>query len=78
LLCEKLVLYEAEDVTYLLPMATILSPREQTETGALARRLGGYDVMIRLERELKSLHDQGKRGKIQRDPKTRQFKVVAA
>lgn len=58
-------------------MATILSSREQAETGALARRVGGYDVMIRLERELKKIQDAGKTGKIVRDPKTNQLRVVA-
>ncbi|MDC7812251.1 hypothetical protein [Sphingomonas koreensis] len=58
-------------------MATILSSREQAETGALARRVGGYDVMIRLERELKKIQDAGKTGKIERDPKTKQLRVVA-
>ncbi|WP_198355291.1 hypothetical protein [Sphingomonas sp. MA1305] len=36
-------------------MATILSAREQTETGALARRVGGYPNMLRLKAELKAL-----------------------
>ena len=58
-------------------MATILSSREQAETGALARRVGGYDVMIRLERELKRIQDAGKTGKIERDPETKQLRVVA-
>lgn len=59
-------------------MATILSPRELTKTGALARRVGGYDVMIRLERELKQVQDAGRVGKIERDPKTKQLRVVTA
>jgi hypothetical protein len=59
-------------------MATILSPRELAKTGALARRVGGYDVMIRLERELKKVQESGKTGKIERDPKTKQLRVVAA
>ena len=61
-----------------MTMATILSSAEQAETGALARRVGGYDVMVRLERELKRLQAQGKSGKIERDPKTQQLHVVAA
>ena len=71
-------LYLAMQSSYFVLMATILSSRELTETGALARRVGGYDVMIRLERELKKLQDAGKVGKIVRDPETRQLRVVAA
>lgn len=59
-------------------MATILSPNEQAETSALARRVGGYAEMLRLEGELKKLEREGKRAKIARDPQTRQLRVVAA
>ncbi|WP_170318455.1 hypothetical protein [Sphingomonas sp. PAMC 26621] len=63
---------------YLPGMATILSVREQTETGALARRVGGYANMLRLEAELKALEDHGQRGRIARDGSTGQLRVVAA
>jgi hypothetical protein len=59
-------------------MATILPPNEQAETSALARRVGGYDVMLRLERELKALEDRGTTARIERDPVTQHLSVVAA
>lgn len=59
-------------------MATILPPNEQAETSALARRLGGYAVMIRLERELKELEKAGKAAKIEQDPRTKRLSVVSA
>lgn len=59
-------------------MATVLTPREQSETGALARRLGGYDEMLRLEMELRTIQRQKKTPKLVMDPVTKRRSVVAA
>lgn len=58
-------------------MATVLTPREQSETGALARRLGGYDEMLRLETELRAVQRAGGRPKLVTDPVTRRRRVIA-
>ena len=71
-------LYGDAGSEYQPSMATILSAREQTETGSLARRVGGYANMLRLEAELKALEDRGQRGRIARDSNTGQLRVVAA
>jgi len=42
-------------------MATVLTPREQQETASIAWQLGGYNDMLRLERELKAMKAAGKR-----------------
>lgn len=60
-------------------MATVLSSREQSETGALARRLGGYDEMLRLEAEMAEIQREGRVPKLERDPKNpKRYIVVAA
>jgi len=59
-------------------MATVLSTREQSETGDLARRLGGYDEMLRLEAEMAKIQKEGGTPKLQRDPSNkRRFTVIA-
>lgn len=59
-------------------MATVLSSREQSETGALARQLGGYDEMLRLEAEMRALQKKGQTPKLVMDPLTKRRKVVEA
>lgn len=59
-------------------MATVLSTREQSETGDLARRLGGYDEMLRLEAEMANIQKRGGTPKLQRDPKNKQRYIVVA
>jgi hypothetical protein len=58
-------------------MATVLTPREQSETGALARRLGGYDEMLRLETELRAVQRLNKTPKLVMDPVTKRRRVIA-
>lgn len=57
-------------------MTTILTCREQSEIGALARRLGGYDEMLRLEAEMRVIQKEGKTPKLVIDLITRRRKVV--
>ncbi len=57
-------------------MVTILTPKEQAEIGALARRLGGYDEMLRLESEMRAIQQKGQTPKLVIDPITRRRKVV--
>ncbi len=64
--------------SYVLCMATVLSTREQSETGDLARRLGGYDEMLRLEAEMANIQKRGGTPKLQRDPKNKQRYIVVA
>jgi hypothetical protein len=59
-------------------MAAVLTPREQSETGALARRLGGYDEMLRLETELRAVQRQNKTPKLVMDPVTKRRRVIPA
>ena len=59
-------------------MATVLTPREQHETASIAWQLGGYDDMLRLERELKAMKAAGKRPKMVIDQATGKRKLVEA
>ena len=68
----------ADATSYVPAMATVLTPREQSETAALARELGGYAEMIRLEAELRRLEKANKRAKIVIDSATGRRKVVEA
>lgn len=63
--------------SYIHSMATVLTPREQSETAALAREFGGYAEMVRLEAELRRLEKANKRAKIVIDSATGRRKVVA-
>ena len=58
-------------------MATVLTQREQSETGNLARRVGGYDEMLRLETELRAVQRAGGNPKLIIDPETKRRRVVA-
>lgn len=64
--------------TYVPHMATVLTAREQSETGALARQLGGYDEMLRLEAEMRALQKKGQTPKLEMDPVTKRRRIVAA
>jgi hypothetical protein len=59
-------------------MATVLTPREQQETAAIAWKLGGYGEMLRLERELKAMKAAGKQPKMELDTATGKRKIVEA
>jgi len=59
-------------------MPTIITPREQSEIGALARQLGGYDEMLRLESEMRVIQKKGQTPKLIIDPITKRRKVVEA
>lgn len=59
-------------------MATVLTSREKSETAAIARRLGGYADMLRLEHELKAVVARGKQPKMIRDIRTGKRTVVEA
>lgn len=63
---------------YVILMATVLTPREQQETASIAWQLGGYDDMLRLERELKAMKAAGKRPKMVIDQVTGKRKLVEA
>lgn len=65
-----------EEAPYISAMATVLTPREQQETASIAWRLGGYDEMLRLERELKAMKASGKRAKMVLDSATGKRTIV--
>lgn len=54
-------------------MATVLSTQERSATGRLARKVGGYGEMLRLERELKKA---GTAARVVRDPDNGRYRVV--
>ena len=56
-------------------MAMILTPREQTQTAAAARKVGGYDELLRLERERRRLSSDGSSTRLHRDSVSGRFSV---
>jgi hypothetical protein len=59
-------------------MPTVITSQEQSEIGALARQLGGYDEMLRLESEMRVIQKKGQPPKLIIDPITKRRKVVEA
>jgi hypothetical protein len=59
----------------LISVATILTPREQSQTASAARKVGGYDELLRLERERRKIARDGSATRVHRDPGTGRFNV---
>lgn len=58
-------------------MPTVLTSREKAETAAIARSVGGYSDMLRLEQELKAVIAQGLTPIMTMDPRTGKRSIVA-
>lgn len=58
-------------------MASVLTSREQAETSALARRVGGYSELIRLEGQIRRVQVVGGSPRLIRDRRTGRLLVVA-
>jgi len=69
------VLYAARNDAYIASVATILTPREQSQTAAAARKVGGYDELLRLERERRQISRDGSATRVHRDPASGRFNV---
>lgn len=59
-------------------MASVLTNREQRETSEVARKVGGYSELIRLEGDLRRLERSGVKSAIERDQQSGRYSVVAA
>ena len=59
-------------------MATVLTVREQKQTSAAARKVGGYEALLDLERKRRRLVSEGGSARVVRDAGTGQFVVQKA
>lgn len=64
------VLVSGTNEDYVQGMASVLTVREQQQTSAAARRVGGYDELLRLERERRQLAREGATTRVARDAAT--------
>lgn len=58
-------------------MASLLTTREMSETSALARRVGGYSQLVRLEREIRKAQAVGRSPKLIWDKHMDRLRVEA-
>lgn len=52
---------------YLVLMASVLTIREQEQTSAAARAVGGYEQLLKLEQQRRKLSRRGIDAKVQRN-----------
>lgn len=52
---------------YLCSMASVLTVHEQSQTSAAARAVGGYEELLRLEKERRKLERQGIVARVRKD-----------
>lgn len=55
------------DIDYLVSMASVLTVREQEQTSAAARAVGGYEELLKLEQQRRKLRRRGIDAEVQRD-----------
>lgn len=52
---------------YLIAMASVLTVREQEQTSAAARAVGGYEELLKLEQQRRQLSRRGIAARVQRN-----------
>lgn len=68
----------SRSIPYLSRMSAIVSPVDQAKFVKFLEKVGGYDELLRINRELRRVRAAGGKPKVVRDETTRKYRVTAA